>query len=530
MRWFDDLWLKEGFANLMAMRAADALLPDIDARNALRALKVSAYRTDVTAGTTPIWQALPNLSAAKSAYGSIVYSKAPAVLHQVSHFVGRDAFIAGVRAFLGRHAFANATWEELVVELEQASGMDLGQWAQAWVHRAGLPRVDIDWQVDEHGRIAALSLRQRAVPERMHSEQVSWPQRVELLLVPMQGPGRTFDVTMNASVTPIEAAVGLPAPKMAFANAGDWGYGVFMLNEVSMNETVAHLGEIEDGLLRALLWDALWEAVRAQRLHPREWVELALRELPHERDEVTVAGLLGNLQTALRWYLDDEQRNVMQTRAETLLERGMFSAATAGLRIACFRSYVSLAASGPARGMLKALLEGSVSVEGLVLRSVDRFRIVRTLLALGDPQAETLLERQREQDGSDDGRRHAYATEAARADIPTKLRYFDAFLNDDDLPERWIEDALTGFNTVEQEDLTLPLLERALKALPRLKRERRIFFVNNWLAAFLGGQRSAHAVHIVERFLADDALDADLRRKVLEAEDALMRTAAIRAR
>lgn len=547
MRWFDDLWLKEGFANLMAMRAALALMPEVDARSAFRALKTAAYRTDVTAGTTPIWQALPNLSAAKSAYGSIVYSKAPAVLHQVAHYVEEAAFIDGVRAFLRAHAYANATWADLVAALEAASAMDLQRWAHAWVRTPGLPRVDVELRLADD-RIAALQLRQTALPSSLATADMTWPQRIDVVLLdahgtPMNGDrgvtaaaldeagesAHALDVRIAGPCTAVPQAIGMPAPQLVFANAHDWGYGLFMLDARSRTAALGMLGSIGDPLLRAQLWDALWEAVRAAELAPRAWVELALRELPGERDEIAVAGLLGNLQTAMRWYLDAAARAGLQQRVEAMHVRAMQAAPTLSARVAWFRSYVALAASDDARVLLKALLDGSVQVPGMPLRSIDRFRIVRSLLALGDADAERLLAHLRAQDDSDDGRRHAYAAAAARNDAASKARYFAAFLDDAKLPERWIEDALTGFNMVEQAASTLPMLEEALDALPRLQRERRIFFINNWLGAFIGGQHDAAALDVVHRFLDRAQLDAQLRRKVLEAEDALARTVRIRA-
>src|SRR5262245_63607449 len=121
----------------MAAQAAAPLIPEYDAWNAFHQLKVAAYRTDATPGTTPIWQALPNLSAAKSAYGSIVYSKAPAVLRQAQFYLGEDVFRRAVRSFLAEHAYGSASWSDLVLAFERESGRDLPGWAQAWVKRPG---------------------------------------------------------------------------------------------------------------------------------------------------------------------------------------------------------------------------------------------------------------------------------------------------------------------------------------------------------------------------------------------------------
>ncbi len=530
MRWFDDLWLKEGFANLMAAKAARELLPEIDARNAFRALKVSAYRTDVTEGTTPIWQPLPNLAAAKSAYGSIVYSKAPAVLHQAEFYLGAEAFQTAVRAFLAEHAYASASWDELVRAFETASGTDLQQWARAWVTDAGMPQVDVEWDAGDDGLVRRFLLVQRPLPrraiERRHDGP--WPQRVELLLAYDAGRREVIDVRMDQLHTAVDVPAISGAPRFVFANRGDWGYGLFLLDARSQSAVIDALGNIDDAFLRALLWDALWESVREGRLRPAQWVALAIRALPAERDEVTVAGLVGYLQTAVRWYLPDPERSATQAAVEAMLRDGMLGSETLSLRITYFRAYVALAQSEPALALLRQLLDGDVVVPGLTLRSADRFRILRTLLAEQAPDAERRLAAQAADDTTGEGKRYAYAAEAARPDPMVKRRYFQAFLDDPALPERWIEDSLAPFNPPEQADLTLPYLESALEALPALKRERRIFFVNNWLAAFINGQRSSEAQHIVEQWLAHAELEPDLRRKVLEALDALRRTVAIR--
>src|SRR5438309_4402300 len=195
MRWFDDLWLKEGFANFMAAKAAEALLPAHSVWNAFHALKTAAYRTDVTEGTTPIYRPLPNLSSAKSAYGNIVYGKAPAVLRQAEFYVGDAAFRRAVRRFVKKHAYAAADWSDLVAALEGASGRDLKRWAQAWVKRRGMPEVRLSWDIDREGRPKNVAVEQRDVL----GEGRAWPMKLRVFA--------------------------LPEIEFAFANFGDYGYG-----------------------------------------------------------------------------------------------------------------------------------------------------------------------------------------------------------------------------------------------------------------------------------------------------------------
>jgi aminopeptidase N len=182
------------------------------------------------------------------------------------------------------------------------------------------------------------------------------------------------------------------------------------------------------------------------------------------------------------------------------------------------------------RAQLKALLAASLDIPGVKLSSRDRFRAISRLLALDDPDAGKLLAAQIAADSGADGRRYAFAAAAAERSAETKRAYFERFFNDTGLAESWIEAALGTFNTVEHAELTQPFLDLALAALPELKKKRKIFFVNDWLAAFVGGQVDVQALDQIESFARQPGLDPDLRLQLLEAMDGLARTVKIRAR
>ncbi len=526
MKWFDDLWLKEGFANFMAAKATEALLPQFNAWIAFHAVKVAAYRTDVTRGTTPIYQPLPNLSAAKSAYGNIVYSKAPAVLRQAEFYVGEEAFRTAVRRVVDRYAYGSADWSDLVRSLEQASGMRLKGWADAWVKRRGMPRVRISWNTDAHGNLRDASLSQ----EDVLGEGGVWPLRVRLAAVAESQAPHRFDVLLRGKRTAVKQLDGLAPPDLMFANDGDYGYGQFLLDERSLKAVLARPEIAREDLLRALLLDSVWDSVREAELAPADYIEFALRLAPQERDPVTLSTLLARTVAAFEHYLSAKQRDAIAPRLERTLFDNMRAADTPGRRISFLRAFMACAWSNAARGQLKDLVSGRLDVPGVPLSSRDRFRIIARLLALGDAAAPALLAAQAAKDTGDDARRYAYAAAAARGDPGVKREYFDRALHDPSLPESWIEAALDPLNPVEQAQLTLPLLGPALRALPKLKRDRKVFFLNHWLAAFLGGQTSAQALEQVERFLREPGLEDDLRLKVLEAVDPLERTVKILAR
>jgi aminopeptidase N len=527
MRWFDDLWLKEGFATFMAYKAIEKILPQQNAWKVFyQRTKPGAYTTDVTKGTTPIFQEIPNLSAAKSAYGNIVYLKAPSMLRQAEFFLGADKFQQAIRAFLKEHAFGNAEWADLVRACERSSGRKLDEWAAAWVKRRGLADVRARWSVDRAGRINQLTLTQTDVLK----EGGVWPIRVKLLLAHEASAPETLDVTLKTlGETNVKEAIGKRRPSFVFANYEDYGYGRFLLDEKSRQYVLSNLGTVRDDFLRALLWGSLWDSVREAELAPSAYIELAIKLMPQERDEVTAQGVLTRVQTAYNRYLSDAQRSEIAPRLEQMLNLRMLNAESAGLRITSFRAFQSIAMTDAARETLKKILRGELKIPGMQLRSRDRFDIITALLARDDRDALPLLEAQSKADTTDDGRRYAYAAAAAGNDAQLKKKYFDAFTTDPKLPESWIEASVGSFNSIQQAELTLPYLDAALAELPRLKRTRKIFFVNGWLSAFIGGQCSERAQSTVQNFLQrESALDRDLRLKVLEVADNLERCVRIK--
>ncbi len=526
MRWFDDLWLKEGFANFMAAKAAEALLPAHSVWNAFHALKTGAYRTDVTQGTTPIYRPLANLSAAKSVYGNIVYGKAPAVLRQAEFYVGARVFRRAVRQFLKAHAYAAADWNDLVASLERASGRKLKRWAEAWVKRRGMPEVRLAWDTDRDGRPKNTVLEQHNVL----NEGGTWPMKLRVFALSENGLPRSVDALLRGGSTSVRGIDGMPEIDFAFANFGDYGYGRFLLDPMSRDAVLARPEIVQGDLLRALVFGSLWESVRDAELAPLAYLDLVVRVAPVERDPVTLAGLLQRAQVAFLHYASDPQRDSVAEPFEQLLAEGMLHADTPGRRITFLRTFTASAWSESGRSRLKSLLANTLEIPGVKLSSRDRFRAISRLLALDDPEAKALLSAQIAADPGDDGRRYAFAAAAAERSAEAKRAYFERFFNEQGLPESWIDAALGPFNAVEHAEMTQPYLDLALAALPEFKRTRKIFFVNSWLAAFIGGQVDAAALEQVESFARQPELEPDLKLQLLEAMDGLARTVKIRAR
>jgi aminopeptidase N len=523
MRWFDDLWLKEGFAQYMAYHALNALKPNENVwKRFYQAIKPAAYAIDSTQGTTPIYQEISNLKDAKSAYGAIVYSKAPGVLKQLAFVLGEDSFRDGLRVYLKEHAYANAEWSDLVGAFERVSKKSLGEWANAYIKRRGMPQVDVEWTCDKHNQVTRLRLTQRDVL----GEGGMWPIKMSVGLHHAGNDGVTFFLTaeMNRPRAEFETA---GCPDFVFANEADLAYGRFLLDNHSREAAMAQLGT-EDIFERTLLWGSLWDSVREAEMDPREYIELALKLLPGETDEALAQSIIGRMTTALHRYVSPEVRAQLVPKAEALAYDQMLHSQEADMRIIWFRALRGVAQTAPAREHIKDLLSGKLVVPGVELRPLDRWNMITGLVGLNDADADTLLTAEGKRDPSGDGRKYAYMAAAARPDAETKKMYFDGYLHDASRPEDWVEQSLGPFNYWSQDQLTLPYLRQALEALPQVKSQRKIFFILGWLNAFIGGQQSPEAQAQVRQFLAGATLDKDLKLKILEVSDELDRTVRIR--
>jgi aminopeptidase N len=530
MRWFDDLWLKEGFATYIAAKALDDLDSTSGAwKTFYLGNKPAAYGVDQTAGTTPLWQELANLDQAKSNYGAIVYNKAPSVLKQLNHLVGDSLFRSGVQALLREHAYANFTWRDLLAAIGRAARRDLTEFGRQFILRPGMPEVEQRLVVRE-GRIVRLALVQR--PVRTLSGPGAWPMRTQVLLWYGDRPAEVMPVEMTGLATDVSAARGRAAPAFVFANAGDYGYFLTLLDSASIAALEGGaLARVGDPLLKAMLWGALWDQVRAARMPPARYARLVLRELPRERDEQILPSLLGRLGRALAAYASPALRDSLQPEVERALWEGASDASQPyGLRKPFLDAFISVAATPEAVGRLESLL-GADSAAGEPLRDPTRWDVVTRLLVLGAPGADQRLAAQQARDTTPDGRRRAFTSGAGRPSAETKREYFTRFFSDTTLNEDWATGSLGAFNALEHQAMTLPYLRPALDSLPFIQANRRIFFLGSWLGAFLGGQTGDAALEIVRRYLAEHPdLPRDLRQKVLQSSDELERTVRIRRR
>jgi len=537
MRWFDDLWLKEGFATYMAARIQAELQPASNAWTTfLLSIKTPAYRADATSGTQALWQPLGNLDAAKSNYGPIVYNKAPAVIKQLAFLVGETGFRKGLHRFLTAHAYGNATWQDLLGAISAASGVDLAAFGQQYMLRAGLPRVDTQLVLAD-GRIASLALVQRPVRALPGDAGGAWPMKVRVRLGYAAGDpagdpdgDKVLDAVFTGARAVVQGAAGLPAPDYVWANDGDQGYGLFFPDQRTLGWIMGHVGTVADPLLRAMLWSALWDTVRDVRLAPDQYLALLMDRLPDEADEQISRTILARGAAALDLYLPDAKAAPLRGRWEQMLLTRIDDARLGyGLRKDALDRLVGTARTPLGLARLRDLLAERTPFNGSPIRQPTRWAAIQRLITVGEPDGAALAAAEKLRDHSGQATKDAFVTLAATPDKAVKANYFGRYFNDTALNEAWASESLDTFNAPEQAALTLPFLRPALERLEWIRANRRIFFLSDWIEAFMGGQTDAAALQVVDDFLnAQPALPRDIRRKVLTARDELALTVRIR--
>lgn len=521
MKWFDDLWLKEGFATFYGYRAMAELEPK--QRSWLRFLqrvKPRAYAVDATAGTTPVFQELENLADAKSAYGAIVYNKAPAVLRALFSQLGPDVFRVGLKKFLEKHAYGNADWRDLAAALESAARKDLGRWSQRWLLAPSMPQVRIAWQTDAQGKVTAATVTQRAL-----GGTGTWPIDLELLVFTADGAQQVLTVSTDSEQTPIPGLLGKAEPHCIVANPQDIAYGQFVPDAKSAGWLLDNIHEAKDPLVRASATAALYEAVREAELDPARFAATAIEMVRQERDPDTHRWLLGRLSNCLDRYLPAARAAPLRSQTTALLLDQLKNEADSGRELGTFRFLATHSTDDGVLQLCRDVMADKNLPAGLTPGRRDAFLAAAALIAIG---AEDPLPQLEKRFANQDIGKDRFLALAATPTAASKKSYWERFLVKDDPPEQWTQGSLSWFHWAGQEQLTLPYLKPALEQVDWVKANRRIFFMPAWLDAFINGHSSREALDIVDAFLAERQLSTDIKKKLLQSRDGLFRAVRIR--
>ncbi|MCU1573923.1 MAG: aminopeptidase Metallo peptidase family [Micrococcaceae bacterium] len=390
MRWWNDLWLKESFADYMGHLGVAEATEWREQSWVLFAnrRKSWAYVQDQLPTTHPIVADVQDLEAAKQNFDGITYAKGASVLKQLVAYVGFDAFITGARNYFRRHAFGNTSLHDLLEVLTEASKRDLGPWAQQWLQTSGISTLTPEVEVHD-GALAAVTLRQDALDPRTGRQELR-NHRLRIGLYFLQADGAlvrrsSVEADIGGASTPLPALSGQPAPDLLLVNDGDLTYAKVRLDARSQHTVLAHLDRLADPLARTLCWSALWNATRDALLPAAEYVLAVVRFAAAEAHPGVLQTLLTNATVAIDRYAAAESReNLRGVLLRAVTDRLRAARPGSDVQLVWARLLALLGRSTPAaRDLLAGLLDGTVQPAGLRLDSDLRWRFWQALAATG---------------------------------------------------------------------------------------------------------------------------------------------------
>ncbi|MEC7001236.1 MAG: aminopeptidase N, partial [Actinomycetota bacterium] len=450
MKWWDDLWLNESFAewaahhaNVHATRFSEAWTTFANLR------KAWAYRQDQLPSTHPIAADMVDLDAVRVNFDGITYAKGASALRQLVAWVGEREFLTGLHEYFTKHAWGNTELHDLLTELEVTSGRDLSQWTREWLQTSGVNLLRPHVDVDADGAYTSIRIEQEPPLVPAGIEPTLRSHRVAIGLYDVTDARlllrERVEVDVTGASTDVPELIGKARADLLLVNDGDLTFAKVRLDEDSWATATAHVGGLTDSLARAVIWGAAWDMTRDAEVSTGDFVQLVLAGLETETDIGVVQGVLRQTRMAIDQFAADAHRQEYLVRlAGRTLELARRSEPGSDRQLAFTRSFAGAARTPEHLATVAALLDGTEQWDGLVIDTDLRWFLLLQLVSAGlrgnDEIATELAS-----DDTATGRRQA-AT--ARASVPTaeaKHWAWDEIFHNADLPNAMLEATIAGF-------------------------------------------------------------------------------------
>ncbi|MEW2609179.1 aminopeptidase N [Streptomyces sp. NPDC047880] len=471
MEWWNDLWLNESFATYTSI-ACQAHAPGSRWPHAwttfANSMKTWAYRQDQLPSTHPIMAEIRDLDDVLVNFDGITYAKGASVLKQLVAYVGMDEFFQGVQAYFKRHAFGNTRLSDLLGALEETSGRDLRTWSEKWLQAAGINVLRPEIGTDADGVVTSFGIRQEApaLPAGAKGEPTLRPHRIAVGLYDLdEASGKLvrrerIELDVDGELTAVPQLVGQTRPAVILLNDDDLSYAKVRLDEQSLAFVTEHLGDFESSLPRALCWASAWDMTRDAELAARDYLSLVLSGIGKESDIGVVQSLHRQVKLAIDLYADPAAREALLARwTDATLAHLRAAAPGSDHQLAWARAFAATARTPEQLDLLDALLDGSQTIEGLVVDTELRWAFVQRLAAVGRfDEAEIAGEYERDRTAA--GERHAATARAARPTPEAKAEAWASVVDSDKLPNAVQEAVIGGFVQTDQREVLAPYAER----------------------------------------------------------------------
>ncbi len=515
MRWFNDVWMKEVFANFMADKIMNPVFPEINHRlNFMMSHYPSAYSEDRTKGTNPIRQHLENLKNAGTLYGRIIYNKAPIMMRQLELLLGKEAFQKGIQEYVKTYANDNADWNDLVHIFDKKSTKNIQEWSDVWVNSPGRPIIS-DSISYKDGKIEKFTIQQEAE----NGSNKVWAQQFSIGLL-YDKEIKTLDIDLNKKSINVEEAIGLPKPHEIIYNYNGLGYGIFPVTPHS------HISSIKDDVARGYTFINLYENMLYGEVAPLTAYKIFLSGIAVEKNELITNYLYGRI-TSIYWkFLHHEQQHKIQPITENILFNLLKKKLPKNIKRTIYHLYSSIAYSNSGKENLYKLWKGLLKIDNLQLNNTDLSSLAMRLALYEHPKTKEILQQQQESiTNKDKKERFVWLLPSLSKD--EKIRdEFMLSLKDPKNREKesWVEAALSNIHHPLRQKSSIKHLKLCLDLLEEIQLTGDIFFPKRWLANSVGRYSSKEAYLIVQDFLKHSKdYQPTLLKKLLMVVDNLER-------
>ncbi|MDJ0313913.1 aminopeptidase N [Arthrobacter sp. H35-D1] len=537
MRWWNDLWLNESFAEFMSTLAAAENTKYVDSWTTFSSLEKSwAYRQDQLPSTHPIKAEINDLEDVLVNFDGITYAKGASVLRQLVAWVGQEEFMAGVRAYFAKHAWSNTELPDLMVELEAASGRDLSAWTEKWLETAGVNTLKPAIDVADDGAITSFSILQSAVAEH----PVLRPHRMAVGFYNLATDGddagklvRTHRVELDVRgpETEVPELVGLVRPALVLLNDDDLAYAKIRLDDVSLATAKAHVQDFRESLPRTIASASIWDAMRDGETPAREYVDFVLETIGHETDSTVIMVLLRQLTTALHFYVASEhQKATAVAAADSLWELAQSAAAGSDAQLQFTKAFAAHAQSPAQLNAVQAVLDGTVVLDSLSVDTDMRWELLASL-ATGGRADGAAIDAALALDNTQTGQLAAASAHAAIPTAEAKAETWEAVVVRGDGANAVQRAAIDGFGKVWDTALLEPYVEKYFASILRVWEEKSYETSSTFITGLYPSQLVSQAtVEATDAFLTTlDGKFPALRRLLVESRDGVVRALAAQA-
>ena len=518
MKWWNDLWLNESFAEWASTIATAEATEWTEAWTTFQAMEKSwAYRQDQLPSTHPVVATINDLEDVQVNFDGITYAKGGSVLKQLVAWVGIDAFFAGVAAYFKKHEFGNTELSDLLAELEITSGRDLSGWSAQWLETAGVNTLRPAIETTDDGTIKSFAVLQEAAADyptiRPHRLAIGFYDLQDDKLVRVH----RVEIDVDGAETSVPELTGLAKPALVLLNDDDLAYAKIRLDDESLATAVEHLAAIENPLARAIVWGSAWDATRDGESKASEYVRLVLNNIATETESTTVRTTLTQLSTVARVYVDPA------TRAETIALVGdslwqLAQSAEAGSdsQFQFVKFFANLASTPAHVEALQGLLNGSLALDGLEIDTDLSWELLEGLVlngAAGTADIDASLAKDNTANGQQ-------AAARARATIPTaeaKLAVFELLVDNDDQPNTIVRQTGMGYQHTNDPASLEAVVEKYFSSLTDIWKNRSYHIAETLIVGLYPATlASQELVDATQAWLAANPDTPALRRLVTE--------------